>query len=528
MNLKKFNEKRGITLIALVVTIIVLLILAGISISMLTGQNGVLNRAKGAKEEYSNSTEKEQVQLSYNSAITRKLGESITAEELQNELNEVVGKNEDGTSKTETTDIGEGVFNVKFVKTNHNYRVDNGNVTLLIEDKSVVEPNNIADWEYDPNDDGTLTITGYKGSDTEVVIPNYINGVKVKKIEAEASSVDSIWGESIRDDDSKFYYGCVPRKGQKTIKTITISYGIEEIGDFAFAGTIKLESVRIPSSVTSIGNYAFDSCSSLENVTMPSSVTNIGEYAFADCRSLKNITIPSGVTSIAQRAFANCRSLTSITIPSSVTSIEDVAFYCCESLTNITIPSSVTSIGEDAFGGCSSLTNVTIPSSVTTIKGSAFSFCTNLTNIEIPAGVTSIEEGTFNGCSSLANITIPTGITTIGLSAFDGCSSLTNVTIPAGVTSIAQQAFANCSSLTNITIPSSVTNIGNFAFINCSNLTNITIPSTVTSMGLKVFDGIPSITVTVPYKSGENPPSGWDSRWNNPGYNCEIKIKYQE
>ena len=41
-----FNENKGITLIALVVTIIVLLILAGISVSMLTGQNGILNRAK--------------------------------------------------------------------------------------------------------------------------------------------------------------------------------------------------------------------------------------------------------------------------------------------------------------------------------------------------------------------------------------------------------------------------------------------------------------------------------------------------
>ena len=44
------KNNRGITLIALVVTIIVLLILAGISISMLTGQNGILNRATEAKE----------------------------------------------------------------------------------------------------------------------------------------------------------------------------------------------------------------------------------------------------------------------------------------------------------------------------------------------------------------------------------------------------------------------------------------------------------------------------------------------
>ena len=51
VNEMKINKRdRGITLIALVVTIIVLLILAGVSISMLTGQNGILNKAADAKE----------------------------------------------------------------------------------------------------------------------------------------------------------------------------------------------------------------------------------------------------------------------------------------------------------------------------------------------------------------------------------------------------------------------------------------------------------------------------------------------
>ena len=48
---RKTNESRGITLIALIVTIIVLLILSGISIAMLTGQNGILNRAEKANSE---------------------------------------------------------------------------------------------------------------------------------------------------------------------------------------------------------------------------------------------------------------------------------------------------------------------------------------------------------------------------------------------------------------------------------------------------------------------------------------------
>ena len=54
---KSFND--GITLIALVITIIVLLILAGVSIAMLTGDNGIITQAQNAKEETEESKEKE-------------------------------------------------------------------------------------------------------------------------------------------------------------------------------------------------------------------------------------------------------------------------------------------------------------------------------------------------------------------------------------------------------------------------------------------------------------------------------------
>ena len=58
MNSTKNNK--GITLIALVITIIVLLILAGVSIAMLTGENGILNQAQKAKEETENAQGEEQ------------------------------------------------------------------------------------------------------------------------------------------------------------------------------------------------------------------------------------------------------------------------------------------------------------------------------------------------------------------------------------------------------------------------------------------------------------------------------------
>ena len=57
------NKQKGITLIALVITIIVLLILAGISIASLTGENGILNKSKTAKEETKKADYQETLQL---------------------------------------------------------------------------------------------------------------------------------------------------------------------------------------------------------------------------------------------------------------------------------------------------------------------------------------------------------------------------------------------------------------------------------------------------------------------------------
>ena len=61
---KMLKNKSGITLIALVVTIVVLLILAGVSISMLAGENGIIKRAQEAKEKSEIAEEKELVELS--------------------------------------------------------------------------------------------------------------------------------------------------------------------------------------------------------------------------------------------------------------------------------------------------------------------------------------------------------------------------------------------------------------------------------------------------------------------------------
>ena len=92
-------DKRGITLIALVVTIIVLLILAGITISMLFGENGLLNKATDATEEYNKSEVKEKVELLLSEyVIDKATGENNNfANFLRKNLQVGVAENDDNT-----------------------------------------------------------------------------------------------------------------------------------------------------------------------------------------------------------------------------------------------------------------------------------------------------------------------------------------------------------------------------------------------------------------------------------------------
>ena len=83
--MKKFNQK-GITLIALVITIIILLILAGVSIAMLTGQNGVLTQAQSAKRTTENKNAEEKVKIAVMSARAQSDTASLEIDKLKAEI----------------------------------------------------------------------------------------------------------------------------------------------------------------------------------------------------------------------------------------------------------------------------------------------------------------------------------------------------------------------------------------------------------------------------------------------------------
>lgn len=84
--MRRTREKKGITLIALVITVIVLLILAAVSIATLTGENGILTKANNAKTETSEADEREAISLAYNGAMVEIKGQAVTADILKTEL----------------------------------------------------------------------------------------------------------------------------------------------------------------------------------------------------------------------------------------------------------------------------------------------------------------------------------------------------------------------------------------------------------------------------------------------------------
>lgn len=85
-----FMKKDAITLIALVITIIVLLILAGVSIATLAGDGGILSKATKAKTENTQGTIEEEIKLAYNAiqmdSIMNGWDLNKKAEELEKEL----------------------------------------------------------------------------------------------------------------------------------------------------------------------------------------------------------------------------------------------------------------------------------------------------------------------------------------------------------------------------------------------------------------------------------------------------------
>jgi hypothetical protein len=186
---------------------------------------------------------------------------------------------------------------------------------------------------------GAITITGYAGSNSVVVIPDMTNGYPVVNI-------------------ANYVF-----QHNANLVTVTIPHTITNIGTSAFSSCAKLGSVMIPNSVISIGDGAFTLCG-FTNVTIPNSVTNIGVDCFTACPNLKSVTICDDTavggcaTTIKDDAFCYCTNLNRVIIGKGVAQLRDGVFEECYLLTTVIVSSNVVNMGYQTFRNCSSLTGV--------------------------------------------------------------------------------------------------------------------------------------------------------------------------
>ena len=153
----KIQTQKGITLLVLVVTIIVLLILAGITIGALTGENGIIKNARESKEQTEIANEKEILEKATVEAMGKNKYGNIEESELQSALNK-----ETGDGKTEAVDVGEE-FEVLFKESNRYYIVDkDGNIGEAQDFKEDKSPGDITIGENGEKLDGKTEETAYQ------------------------------------------------------------------------------------------------------------------------------------------------------------------------------------------------------------------------------------------------------------------------------------------------------------------------------------------------------------------------------
>jgi hypothetical protein len=300
---------------------------------------------------------------------------------------------------------------------------------------SHTEPGGLILWEYG----AFVTVYGYNGTGSSVVIPDNFMGKPITRI-----------------DQLAFAF-------QQNLTAITFPSGLTSIGDSAFLDCTGLTgSLTFPPGLTSIGDYAFSQCTGFTgSLTFPPGLTSIGDYAFSQCTGFTgSLTFPPALSSIGNYAFQFCSGFKgSLTFSPDLASIEDHAFYYCTGFTgSLTLPSELLVIGDSAFQHCSGFNGtLTFPSDL---------------NLE------SIGDWVFSSTGFKGELTLPPSLLFIGSCTFCDCPGFTSLTLPPELLSMGNNTFYDCSSLVLAKSPRSYPPVcGSNVFKNTAAAFKIKVPS---------------------------------------------------
>lgn len=476
------KKEKGITLIALVITIIVLLILAGVTIAALSGDNGILTNASRAKY----ATELAQYKEELERFKSNKLLENLDFEQeslfsAENSLEYNTKPNE------ENGNIYDVISSLKGSHFAGKLEIIKGELLLNSQDRTEVEvaqsvgiavnPYEIVDGVL-TSSDGNLLLVDSSGT---LRLPETVTAIGQGAFaNLEGLKTIIIPGTVKRIESDAFAYN-------STLETVIMEEGVEYIGWGAFRECPNLQTVQMPNSVNTMESQAFYYDTKLANINISTSLEDIPSYCFLKT-NLKNVEIPAGVLTINRYAFSECSSLESIKIPETVTDISDTAFAQSPNLKNIIIDennnnfyysdgfllgnnkTSIKIILEEAIKN----NTLKIPNTVTTLSANQINSYSQIHTIEIPASVNNINALFINKTVKEVIIdennptyeTYQEGIYTKDGKTFVRYYGASNdVTIKDGVEIVGVSAFQNTQvKITNIVLPNSLKTIENQAF----------------------------------------------------------------
>ena len=392
MNLRK---EKGITLIALVITIIVLLILAGITIATLTGENGILKKASKAGEETKKAEYAEVLKIIGLGLKPDKTVNNWSEQQYMNEYEEEIRR--------------DPMFHeAKEIK-----QIPN-------TEKITIQVVTVEDWVYWVTEDKVeLRTNQFQLEPTQIWATLEGDTLKFYATEENAQkNGGKIYGDM---QGRRFEYDAPWLADQEQIKAVEfVDEVVPEYLTGYFCGLSSLETVNMEklktSNVTDMG-MMFEMCTSLTSIDVSGFNTrNVGsmEGMFVDCINLTTLDVSNfdtrNVTDMSSM-FSSCGSLTSIDVSNFDTrNVTDMGsmFFSCGSLTSIDVSNFDTSKVMDMsmmFDVCENLTSLDISSfdtsNVTTMRF-MFGHCENLTTIYIGAKwkTASNNDGMFDGCGT--------------------------------------------------------------------------------------------------------------------------------
>ena len=153
-----------------------------------------------------------------------------------------------------------------------------------------------------------MVVVGYAGSDTDVVIPNYVG----------AAPVIGITDDAFRDNTS--------------ITSISLSKNTAWLFDYVFEGCTRLASIDFNGApLKNIPSYAFQN-TAITSIDLPSTVTELSPYCFYEAELLGSIDFNDAeITEIPDYAFYYTK-LIDVTLPDTVTKLGNYAFYYVRSI----------------------------------------------------------------------------------------------------------------------------------------------------------------------------------------------------